>query len=184
MRKNEKGFSIVEILLIVVVVGLIVAVGWLFFEKQKDASTGENAATNSQQTEKAQDAQKIEDKSQYTLDNAITDINKVLASSGCSGKGGVQVEKADFVQVDNSAQFNYQGGKSLINNELTYAYTQYGCGTSGSVGLLKKADTGWTLVSEDARTYPMCATVRGQGFPTAIIDKCYPNDSSTEPVAI
>lgn len=98
-----------------------------------------NAATNSQQTEKAQDAQKIEDKPQYTLDNAITDINKVLASSGCSGKGGVQAEKADFVQVDNSAQFNYQGGKSLINNELTYAYTQYGCGTSGSVGLLKKA---------------------------------------------
>ena len=35
MRKNKKGFGVVEILLVIVVIGLIVAVGWLFFDRQK-----------------------------------------------------------------------------------------------------------------------------------------------------
>jgi len=30
----------------------------------------------------------------------------------------------------------------------------------------------------------MCDNVRGQGFATPIIDKCYTDDRATEPVAI
>ncbi len=49
MRKNEKGFGVIEILLIIAVIGLIIAIGWLFFSRQKD-STQDNKETNTQQT--------------------------------------------------------------------------------------------------------------------------------------
>ncbi len=52
MRKNKKGFGVVEIILIIVVIGLIVAVGWLFFDRQKDKASDSETATTNQQTEK------------------------------------------------------------------------------------------------------------------------------------
>ncbi len=36
MKANEKGFSVVEILIVVVVVGLLGAVGWLVYDRQKN----------------------------------------------------------------------------------------------------------------------------------------------------
>ncbi len=45
MRKNEKGFGAIELLLIIVVVGLLFAAGWLFFDRRKDKIT-----TNSKNT--------------------------------------------------------------------------------------------------------------------------------------
>lgn len=48
MRKNEKGFGLVELILIIVVIGLIVAVGWLFFDRQKEKNN-ETTGNNVQQ---------------------------------------------------------------------------------------------------------------------------------------
>ncbi len=45
MRKNEKGFGVVEILLVIVVIGLLGLVGWMFFSKQNDSKTNNNATT-------------------------------------------------------------------------------------------------------------------------------------------
>lgn len=36
MIKNEKGFGIIEIILVVVVIGLLITVGWLFFDRQNN----------------------------------------------------------------------------------------------------------------------------------------------------
>ncbi len=51
MRKNKKGFGVVEIILIIVVIGLIVAASWLFLDSRK-SSTGDKETNtgNSQQT--------------------------------------------------------------------------------------------------------------------------------------
>jgi prepilin-type N-terminal cleavage/methylation domain-containing protein len=46
MKHNEKGFSIVEILIVIVVVGLLGAVGWLVYDRQKDNTN--NSETNTQ----------------------------------------------------------------------------------------------------------------------------------------
>jgi type II secretory pathway pseudopilin PulG len=54
MRKNEKGFGVVEILLVIVVIGLLGVGGWMFFSKQKDSKTAKNEVTNNtQQSEQA-----------------------------------------------------------------------------------------------------------------------------------
>lgn len=46
MKRNEKGFGIVELLVIIVVIGLIGAVGWLVYDRQK--SKQNNAETTQQ----------------------------------------------------------------------------------------------------------------------------------------
>lgn len=40
LRKNQRGFSPVEIILIIFVLGLVVAVGWLVYDRQKGKDTG------------------------------------------------------------------------------------------------------------------------------------------------
>ena len=57
MHTNQKGFTVVEILLVIVVIGLIGAVGWMTYDRQKSkASDTPGAQTSTQQT---QDAAKL-----------------------------------------------------------------------------------------------------------------------------
>ena len=44
MKSNQKGFSVVEILIVIVVVGLLGAVGWLVYDRQK-SKTSETSNT-------------------------------------------------------------------------------------------------------------------------------------------
>lgn len=48
MSKNEKGFGVVEVLLIIVVIGLLAVMGWQFFSRQKDNTTTDSNTTNTQ----------------------------------------------------------------------------------------------------------------------------------------
>jgi hypothetical protein len=43
MHKNEKGFSVVEVLFVVVIAGLIAVVGWFVLDKHKSKSTVNNS---------------------------------------------------------------------------------------------------------------------------------------------
>lgn len=52
MQKNQKGFSVVEGLLILVIVGLVAAVGWYVWSQKS-----KNSETTSQATEQAQPAE-------------------------------------------------------------------------------------------------------------------------------
>lgn len=55
--KNQKGFSIVEVIMVILVVGLIAAVGWLVYDRQKSS----NQTPNVQVTEgtKSYEGQKV-----------------------------------------------------------------------------------------------------------------------------
>lgn len=46
MQVNQKGFSVVEILIVIVVVGLLGAVGWLVYDRQKDKTSNSTATTS------------------------------------------------------------------------------------------------------------------------------------------
>lgn len=60
MKVNQKGFSVVEILIVIVVVGLLGAVGLLVYDRQK--SKTDSQQTNTQTTEQSKETPKEEAK--------------------------------------------------------------------------------------------------------------------------
>lgn len=48
MKKSEKGFGALEVLLVLLVIGLLGLVGWTFFSKQKDGKNTNNQASSQQ----------------------------------------------------------------------------------------------------------------------------------------
>ena len=52
MKTNQKGFSVVEILIVIVVVGLLGAVGWLVYDRQKSKSNDKTTTQTTQQEQK------------------------------------------------------------------------------------------------------------------------------------
>lgn len=51
MKNNQKGFSVVEIFIVIVVIGLIGAVGWLVYSRQKSKSNNKETTTQTNQQE-------------------------------------------------------------------------------------------------------------------------------------
>lgn len=62
LRKNEKGFGVVEILLAVVIIGLLSLVGWVFFSRQKDANKSKSITTSSVNKQSTEKQQKVDEK--------------------------------------------------------------------------------------------------------------------------
>jgi prepilin-type N-terminal cleavage/methylation domain-containing protein len=60
MKSNQKGFSVVEILIVIVVVGLLSAVGWLVYDRQKnkvdDKPVTHTSTTQKEETPKQETA--------------------------------------------------------------------------------------------------------------------------------
>lgn len=62
MKANQKGFSVVEILIVIVVVGLFGAVGWLVYDRQKSKADNKDTTTQTSQQEQKQETPKEETK--------------------------------------------------------------------------------------------------------------------------
>jgi hypothetical protein len=180
-RKQTGSAHIV--IIIILVVALLGALGFVLYQNLSNKDSANKVSTETTQSEGGPYSA-IETPA-YSFNDALTGINKTLLEEGCNGSGVSQPIAGDmFKQVDDSAPYTYQGGQSKINTGLTYAFVQYGCGSQGSVALLKKTNNEWKLVSEGTREYPLCDSVKGHGFPVSIIDKCYSDDRATEPVDI
>jgi hypothetical protein len=172
------------IIVIILVVALFGALGFVLYQNFINEDLANKDSKETIQSTKGSPDSAIETPT-YTFDDALAGINRTLLEKGCGGSGVSEAIVKDTIkEVDDFASYTYQGGLSKINTGLSYAFVQYGCGSQGSVALLKKTNNEWTLVSEEAREHPMCDNVRGQEFPASIIDKCYTDNRATEPVAI
>jgi len=61
MKQNQKGFSVVEILIVIVVVGLIGTVGWLVYDRQKSKNNEQPKTTQVEEIKKEPEASKLSD---------------------------------------------------------------------------------------------------------------------------
>jgi prepilin-type N-terminal cleavage/methylation domain-containing protein len=71
MKQNQKGFSVVEILIVIAVIGLIGAVGWLVYYRQKTKTSDSQPATQTSTEQKdaveAQPTQKTDPNEGYLV---------------------------------------------------------------------------------------------------------------------
>lgn len=66
MKVNQKGFSVVEILIVIVVVGLVGAVGWLVYDRQKSKTEHKDAAVQTSEQTNEQAKQETKDEVKQT----------------------------------------------------------------------------------------------------------------------
>lgn len=59
--QDEKGFGVVETLLVIVIIGLLGVVGWQFFSRQKATKNNASTATNSEQVKKTEESKNTEE---------------------------------------------------------------------------------------------------------------------------
>lgn len=177
MKQQGSAHAFIIIGLIFVIIGLLSFMFWQNFIYEETTKTSEAApdskVSDSQSEEKA-------DETDYSFQDAVDDIRKIVSNEACNGSGTTD-ESIDLVGIADDAMFT---GKNVVNNGLTHSYVTYGCGSQGVVALLKKEADSWKLLNEDARVYPMCDVVRGEGFPSSVVDMCYENDSASEPIKI
>jgi prepilin-type N-terminal cleavage/methylation domain-containing protein len=70
MKTSQKGFSVVEVLLVVVVIGLIGAVGWLVYERQQNDKTDEKSTITETNQPTGETSKKVPDGwSEYSDNN-------------------------------------------------------------------------------------------------------------------
>lgn len=61
MKTSQKGFSVVEILIVVVVVGLLAAGGWLVYDRQKNKTNEEANNARVEETKKGSETPKLQE---------------------------------------------------------------------------------------------------------------------------
>jgi prepilin-type N-terminal cleavage/methylation domain-containing protein len=78
MKANQKGFSVVEILIVIVVVGLLGTVGWLVYDRQKNNTDNKNSTTQTTQQEEKKETTPVNEKvNQFSATSFSLDTNKL-----------------------------------------------------------------------------------------------------------
>lgn len=120
MKTNENGFSAIEILIVLVIVGLIGAVGWLVYDRQKNPEKTASD-TNTNQTQQATPKPEEQKESEFSLTAKLTSLNKKFALSIPDGwiftndteqdyayATGMTYKKGEVAKINN--EFGHRGG--------------------------------------------------------------------------
>lgn len=144
MKSNQKGFGVVEIIIIIVVVGLLGAVGWVVYDRQSNKAS-ETTTTSSTQatTPQKEETPQTETVKQFNATSFSLDANKLpkgwtatnntadivtLTSDGCF----IEASKENDATLSSSKQT--EGIQALLtNNDKTsskgYVVTDKGTST-------------------------------------------------------
>lgn len=102
MKATQKGFSVVEMLIVIVIVGLLGAVGWLAYTRQ---SKGKNAAPNTTNSEQTSTTQSTQGNTQSSSNNflILADFNaKIPLNDKTSGLKLGSVSSSSYNEADKS----------------------------------------------------------------------------------
>ena len=110
MKANQKGFSGVEILIVIVVVGLLGAVGWLVYDRQNNKADNNEAVSTQETQQTNENADSTKDSDYKTVDA----IKYTVPVSWQTAKGPfLDSEIADMGQYLLSPDYKEAGGEQL-----------------------------------------------------------------------
>lgn len=119
MKKNQQGVGIVELLLVIVVIGLIIGAGWLFFQRRESTTTQKDLKSNAEVLSPEYVTSLIKKSlidEKYSKQYTIVKPNE--NSQPKSGEMSVEVTKYSPVYKAAGYDYytNYDGGSTLIVN--------------------------------------------------------------------
>lgn len=185
MNINQKGFSLVEGLLIFIAISLVGSIGYFVYDKNNDSKNNEQANTSVSEN-----------------DNLVQEEDDPAAEPFLElidyGEEGISMyQKSDITKLkDASTSF-----KDFIASQLPEKFTKGSCGDfddekSSNFDVLKiakdefalgnvscagyvvwvKQDNKWSKVSElGGADYPLCSTVKKYNVPESIMSECNEN---------
>lgn len=199
LQKDQKGFSAVEGLLIVVLVGLISLVGWYVWKNQADKSVKTDSSSSTiVNTKKA--TKKIKEVSQGDYvnviqeDTSITNVspNKIAKTTDqalilqalhetCADKNASSVT-VNHAVFEGDVNFKQEGGYAEINaskcDPKVTNLDDLGAGSGSAIYLRKNADGNWK-VDFATQMGVFCKQVDSKGYPTSVVPSCFSSDDGT-----
>lgn len=112
MKTTQKGFSVVEVMLLIVVVGLVGVVGWLVFDRQNNKSDKKDPGISNQTSNTGLD-------SKPTTNNDATSSPTKLTTELKSHNNKFSIQLPDGWIVTNDTELDYAHAVGLEN--MTYA---------------------------------------------------------------
>lgn len=177
MKSNQKGFGVVEILIVVVVVGLLSIVGWLVYDRQKSKSDDKTSVV--QASEQATTTNRVD----TTIHEVIislkseTDLAKLPDYTPASFKSYLAEKLRDNKPFHNGetivtqtwkinkiSQVNIEGGQVATDED--------GNGYPGGAPLI------WVLTpagtwDEESLNVPVCTSKNGGKIYEEFVSTCY-----------
>lgn len=127
IHKDQKGFSLIEGLLVLVIVGLIAAVGWLVYDRQNNETN--NSQTNSQPSQQTQKPPAEVKKSQTATlksqkDETISD-DIVICSVNTNAQSGAGLKVAFYGYVKGNDYSKVQVEYGSTSDSLSKKTTEF-----------------------------------------------------------
>lgn len=164
MKANQKGFSVVEILIVIAVVGILGTVGWLVYDRQK--SKTDNKDTTAQTSQQEQEAPKEkQSEAKLNYDKIYNEVaqkfslnknelrrfwiyaeDKVVYAKKDQGPGVVYLYKPADTWLVASEAIHYQAVCSEID-KLPEAYRPP-CNATEGLAVAKKGDLTFKYVTD------------------------------------
>lgn len=167
MYKNglQKGFTLVEGLLVILVVAVIGFGGYYVWQNQNDKDTKENSLT-SKAAENSQDKSKTQTNE---TTSRLSDKEQIIKKVAATCTNEVDQKSTEAALLD--------GSKGEVRIEGAFAFVSAGCDSSGAfTSRLHKENDAWVVISSGQQA-PACADFDGTGVPNSIVSECY--DEST-----
>jgi hypothetical protein len=179
---DNKGFGLVEGLLLLVLVVILGAVGWYVYDVQKD---NKNKSSPGQTSELAkQEESQPDTPSVEFLNNEVKKIEEVVGPS-CSeemreaNKRNWVIASSEFEYYTEGQESDYQKSNK-VSGDYKFANIAYGCGSQGSKFVVKKADDTWKIIAQSATVWSDCEDLTGHDVPVEIMPQCYDTDNGLQ----
>jgi prepilin-type N-terminal cleavage/methylation domain-containing protein len=154
MKANQKGFSVIEILIVIVVMGLLGIVGWLVYDRQSNQTNKEQTANTQAQSDKTETTKQEETKLKALEKGTFGDKGEygTLQAEGYT----TTVKRGEAFCEENCQQYDYvffnitksENTKifDYINSNAGNAFVQdkaigMGCVANGVISYSNSSDT-------------------------------------------
>ncbi len=192
MKSNQKGFSVVEMLLAVIAITLIAGVGYFVYSQNSDKNN-ENSSSSASQSAAQKETETSSEETKKVTEVKVPDLVeyaepiKIIQKSDVSKLKDTSDEFKAFIATLVTEKPTYEDGcdnpnsitvEKVVKDEFALGGIA-GCG--GARQIWKKTNTTWSKVDGlGGQDWPACAEVVKEKAPVSIIEKCY-EESKTKP---